>query len=117
MVLLSPEGSLPGLEAAVKASATLRNPNFGIAFLLASSSGDRQDRGTTKKIHTQLIASPNAKKRVYLQSYKGAWRGTDMIGKRGINVDTLMVAFLERHLKDLSGPADTWRDRKSRLSN
>jgi hypothetical protein len=117
MVLLSPEGTLPGLMPGIRAAADLRNPNWGIAVLLAASSGDRQDRGTTKKIHTQLTANPQSKDQIYLQMYKGAWRGTDMIGQRGINIDALTIGFMEKHLKALSGPYDGWRDRKSRLSN
>lgn len=117
LVLLSPEATVSGLAPSVRAAAELRNPLWGVAVLTVYSSGDRQDRGTSKKIHTQLRSDSRSKDNMYLQSYRGAWRGTDLLGKKGIDVDALMVGFLEKHLKALNGPVDKWRNRKSRLSN
>ena len=118
IALLSPVSNVPGrLVPAMRCAQELKNPAWGVAMLICVSKGDRQDRGTAKKIHEAIIADPRAKDRTYLQVGNGRWRGTDLIGKQGTNTDELLLGFFRKHLMQLNNDWDKWRDRKSRLAN
>lgn len=115
LVLLSPETNLPGLLPAGRVAADLRNPLFNIAVLIVSSSQDRLDRGEAKKLYQQLTTISENKERMVYYSVPGRFRGTALIQKQNLKVDAVVIGFLEKHLKSLSGPQDVWRNRKSRL--
>ncbi len=113
LVLLSPETSLPKLPTG-RAIRQLRNPAWGISFLICVGAEDKFDKGQAKRIYRQL--SPMAKNdkkgetRINLMTYAGRWRGTDLLGHKN-RIEEHMHAFLEKYLKQLPDP---WRNRKSR---
>ncbi len=113
MVLLSPEDVVPGLSTG-KPLLDLRNPAFGIAFLFCYGTKDRADRGGSRKMYQKVAGIPQNKDRTYLKSYNYKLRGTELIGKK-IRVEEHILAFLDKHLKQLNGPTDVWRDRESKL--
>lgn len=112
IVLLSPEESVPGVNAG-RAILDLRNPSLGVSFLIAYGTKDKLDRGDSRKIHQKLASLPANKDRMYLQGFDSKMRGTEMLGER-LKLEETILGFLKKHLADLP---DEWRDRKSRLSS
>ncbi len=112
MVLISPVNSVTGVTSA-RPAMRLRDPLFGIGFLVCTSQGDSLDRGSAKKLFTQLTPGsvPEGLRTHYVfKEYRGKLRGTDMLGKRlGLELDILK--FLDRNLKKLPGD---WSDRRPR---
>lgn len=113
MVLISPEDVVPGLSTG-KPLLDLRNPAFGISFLFCYGNKDRADRGGSRKMYQKVAGIPQNKDRTYLKSYTSKYRGTELLGKK-LRMEEHMLAFLDKHLKQLNGPADVWRDRESKL--
>lgn len=106
LVLLSPDGTVSGLNASNAANAlrTLRIP-----VMIGIGKGDNQDRGAAKKLFEQLTI--DKRDDVYKEEYDGKYRGTDLIGKK-LKVESNILVFLDKHLKKLPGE---WQDRRSRL--
>jgi len=117
LILLSPDQSVSGLQPSVRAATSIRSPVYQISVLICVSSQDKLDRGASKKIHTQLTSITANKKRMLLKKYKGRWRGTDLLNKSSVKVETLMLNFLDKYVKNLNNQRDLWRNRKSKLSN
>lgn len=109
IVLLSPENA-PGMVLS-KPLAELREPAYNVAFLVANCDKDSKDKGETAKLFKQITTLPGSKDRMYLQTYSGGLRGTQMIG-RNLDIEKHMIVFFEKHLKPLQIP---WRDRQSQL--
>jgi len=117
LILLSPEQSVSGLQPSVRAATNIRSPVYQISVLICVSSQDKLDRGTSKKIHTQLTSVTANKKRMLLKKYKGRWRGTDLLNKSSVKVEPLMLNFLDKYVKNLNRQRDLWRSRKNKLTN
>lgn len=111
LVLLSPELSVPGLNA-TRALTFLKGPAMNIAFLLIVGEKDTEDRGQARKMHTPLANVPKSEERIYFEKYDTNLRGTDLLG-HNLPTELHILAFLKKHLKDLPGE---WRDRRSRFS-
>tara|TARA_R110002095_G_scaffold150422_1_gene130029 strand:+ start:117661 stop:118566 length:906 start_codon:yes stop_codon:yes gene_type:complete len=110
MILISPESSVPGLSAS-RPIVQLKQPLFGISFLVCSAKGDSLDRGVTSKLFKQLSSVPKSENRMYSKEFPGKLRGTDMLGKR-LGIELEIVKFLDVFLKKLPGE---WSDRRNRL--
>ncbi|MCA9021277.1 MAG: alpha/beta fold hydrolase [Planctomycetaceae bacterium] len=110
MVLISPESSVSGLSA-TRPIVQLKQPLFGISFLVCSGKGHSLDRGGSNKLFTQLTSVPEPEKRMYSKEFQGKLRGTDMLGKR-LGIELEILKFLDGHLKKLPGE---WSDRRNRL--
>jgi pimeloyl-ACP methyl ester carboxylesterase len=112
LILLSPEEQVPGLTVA-KSIARLRTLN--IPVMIGVSKGDTFDKGNAKKIYDLFApkASDDPEKQfVYLLTYDGKLRGTDLLGQQNQKVETNMLNFLQKHVANF--PVD-WQDRRSRL--
>lgn len=112
LALLSPQTNTPGLSLA-KPLGDLKSPAFNIAFLVAVSKQDSNDKGQAKKAFDQLSSVPEHDKRMYLQEFPGAFHGTQMLGKPNIGIERFLLAFLDKHVKKANIP---WRDRRSKLA-
>jgi hypothetical protein len=110
LAFISPEETAPGLSAG-RSLLDLRNPAFGIAFLVAHGSKDKLDRGDAKRIHQKVLLPASNKDRVYLLTFDHKLRGTDMLGQN-VKLEESILGFLKKHLMELP---DEWQDRKSRL--
>ena len=111
IVLLSPVENLSRTPSR-PALASLRNPDWEIAFLIIHGAQDKLDRGSSQRIYKKLTGKGKNQDRVYFKEYeKLKLRGTDMLGKKNLNIEKIMLGFLDKHLKDLP---DTWQNRKSR---
>lgn len=110
LVFLSPDVSAANLRTG-QAVLQLRNPVWGVAFLICNGSKDTLDRGTSEDIYKQVAGIASNESRVYHKTYDTKFRGTDLLGKK-LQVEEHILAFLEKHLKQLP---DTWQNRKSRL--
>jgi pimeloyl-ACP methyl ester carboxylesterase len=111
IVLLSPEQNLPRLPTP-KVITSLRSPAWNIAFLVAAGTQDQFDGGQSRKVFRQLTGVPESKSRMYLETFNYNVRGTDLLGKKEIPVEELMMKFLDMHLKHAPG---AWHDRRSRF--
>jgi pimeloyl-ACP methyl ester carboxylesterase len=112
LVLLSPQDRVPGVNTG-RAMPVLRNPQFGISFLIGVGSKDGLDKGEAKKLHSQLTTVEGNDKRMHFVEYPYNFRGTDMLGKN-IRTEDHVLFFLNEHLKKLPDP---WVNRRSRLSS
>lgn len=110
LVLASPQNNVPGLPIS-KPLTDLRNPQWGVAFLVCVGKKDTQDRGLAKKLYTQLTAFPKSEERMYFEEYNSKLRGTELLGKN-LRFEEHMLAFFDKTLKGLP---DNWRDRRSKL--
>ena len=139
LVFLSPETTVPGLQAHVAAPLLKHLP---IASLVYVAKDDAQDKDQAKKLFQQVGGDPaktqpkkgetkkpdkkdkdkSAEKdklkveRLEYVELPGKLRGTDLLGKK-LGVEEITTKFLKTHLKDLKGPAYDWRDRKSKLAD
>lgn len=112
LVLLSPPQKAHGLPF-TEALSELRNPDWNVAFLTLYGKLNKSDERTIAS-HRRLFASTKANKdRIYLHGYNVNLRGTDLLGKKEVDAESIIVAFLKLHLKDLKD--SEWRDRQSRL--
>ena len=110
IILLSPVENLPRTPSR-PALASLRNPEWDIAFLIINGAQDKLDRGNSQRIYKKLIGKGKNQDRVYFKEYENLkLRGTDMLGKK-INIEKIMLGFLSKHLQGLP---DTWQRRRSR---
>ncbi|VAX42098.1 hypothetical protein MNBD_PLANCTO02-1315 [hydrothermal vent metagenome] len=119
IVLLSPLRSIPGLSSR-KSVSLLRKPFFEIAFLTCVGEKDTESYKDALKIQKQLNYSSKNKGRIYQKIYSGRkFRGTDLLGDK-LAIDkkfkpqTLMLAFFNKHLKNLGPP---WSSRKNKINN
>lgn len=109
MVLISPVSNVAGVSTG-KSARRLKDPLLGVSFLVCTAKGDSLDKGTAKKLHSQLASNAANKKQMYFKEYQGKLRGTDLLGRRlGLEIDILK--FLNLHLKKLPGD---WSDRRPR---
>jgi pimeloyl-ACP methyl ester carboxylesterase len=109
LVLISPEEKFNGLVLS-KAVTQLKNPDWGIAFLICSGS-DSHDKAQADKIY-QMAIQPEAvnKKRMYQQTYKAKLKGTALLGqKQGLEENIL--TFFDEYLKKADS---SWVDRRSK---
>ncbi len=112
LVLISPESSVKGITSAA-AIRSLRDPYKNIAFLFCVGTKDKQDKGNTKKLFSQLKGrTKDSSKRMYLQEYPYNLRGMNLIGKKQVPIEKHMIVFLKKFLLDLD---DEWTERRSRL--
>ena len=114
LVLLSPQGNLPGVTTTGNALRALREPVRGIAFLTCYGNRDKLDKGAAEKMHQKLIAPSKNEDRMYLRDYTTQLRGTDLIGRKNLDIEIHILGFLKKHLMSLPDP---WRNRKSRLDD
>ncbi|HUE12537.1 MAG TPA: hypothetical protein VMR25_00110 [Planctomycetaceae bacterium] len=113
LVLLSPPQKARGL-AFTEALTALRNPDWNVALLTLYGKLNKEGDARAIATHKRLFANTKANKdRIYLHGYNVNLRGTDLLGKREIDAESTIIAFLKLHLKDLKD--SEWRDRQSRL--
>jgi len=112
MVLLSPQANIRGVPTG-QAILQLRNPQWGISFLICYGTLDDSDKGDARKIYLKLAGVPENKDRMYLQAYHYKLRGTDLLRKSEVNCESDVIEFLKLHLLDVSGE---WRDRRNRIT-
>lgn len=110
LVFLSPDVSAANLRTGASV-LQLRNPVWGVSFLVCNGSKDALDKGTAEEIFKQVSGPAANESRTYHKTYDTKFRGTDLLGKK-LQVEEHVLAFLEKHLKQLP---DTWQNRKSRL--
>lgn len=110
IVLLSPEESLPRVNT-TKVLRSLANPAKQVAFLIGVGTKDSLDKGASKKMYQIVSGNARNKDRTYLQTYPYNMRGTDLVS-RVPKVKGHILAFFDKHLKELNSP---WVDRRSRL--
>jgi pimeloyl-ACP methyl ester carboxylesterase len=110
LVLLSPDVSAANLRTGAS-MLQLRNPVWQVAFLVCNGSKDALDKGTAEDVYKQVSGIAQNESRTYHKTYDTKFRGTDLLGKK-LQVEEHILAFLEKHLKQLP---DTWQNRKSRL--
>jgi pimeloyl-ACP methyl ester carboxylesterase len=109
LVLISPQEKFNGLVLS-KAVTRLKDPDLGIAFLIASGS-DPKDKAQADKIFEMAIQPPALnKKRMYQQEYKAKLTGTELLGQK-LGLEEHILAFFDEHLKKIDSP---WRDRRSK---
>jgi pimeloyl-ACP methyl ester carboxylesterase len=112
LVLLSPPQKSHGLDF-TEALSAVRNPDWNVAFLTLYGKLNRSDNSAIAT-HKKLFQSSKANKdRIYLHGYNVNLRGTDLLGKKEVDAESIIVEFLKLHLKDLKD--SEWRDRQSRL--
>jgi pimeloyl-ACP methyl ester carboxylesterase len=107
LVLLSPVQNLQGLNIAAPLKF-LSNPQLGVAFMIGFSQKDKEDKGQARKTYEQISTLPRSEERMYLMEYPGAFRGTELLGKR-TKLEDNMVVFFNKHLRDVQIP---WTDRR-----
>ncbi len=111
LVLLSPSRTA-GPVNINKPLGFLKDPRIGLALLIGVGAQDSEDSGLSKTLE-QLVKAPSANKdRVYLQEYPVKFRGTDLLDNTKFQASANILAFLDKHLKQLDSE---WRDRRSRL--
>lgn len=110
LVLLTPDSEVSGLPLP-DAIKTLRVPPFQIGMMFGYGTKDKMDKGQTKKLYDQAVSVESNEKRMYLQEYNTALRGSAMLGK-GLNVEVNIATFLKKHLQELNSE---WRNRESRV--
>lgn len=109
IVLLSPQTAFEGMNTAAALHA-LRNPEWKVAFLICVGKNDPHDKGQATKLFQTVKALPKNETRMYFYSYAAKLRGTDLLGK-GLKLEDHMVAFFNKHLRNLDSP---WQDRRPR---
>ena len=112
LVLLSPD-TVSGRLQTSRSMNYLRDPQLGIALLVISGKKDAQDKGASKKIYDLFKGKMESSvERVYISDPDLKNRGTDLLLKAPNLVETPILKFLVKHVKDLVVP---WRDRRSKL--
>lgn len=111
LVLISPEMNLPRVNSG-PALTLLRDPALGISFLMVVGKEDSADHGTTNKMFKLASSIKGNEKRMVFRAFDTKLRGTDMLDKR-LLLEELMVVFLDDQFKKL--PFE-WEDRRSRYN-
>lgn len=115
IVLLSPESG-GGRIASTKSINFLKNPQFGIAFLVISGAHDTTDKGQATKLF-ELMQTGQRKdetQRVYMLSPNLKDRGVFLMGKTPEAVEIPIAdRFLKMHLADV---LSEWRDRRNQVT-
>jgi len=111
LVLLSPQGSLPGMTI----NRPMKFLRGKAAFLVCV--GDRRSRvplADANRVYNFLKpVSDDPEKRInWLNPFPVQLQGTDLLGKQ-IGVEGVVVAFLKKYVGDLKEP---WKDRRSRAA-
>ena len=111
LVLLSPQGSLPGMTI----NRPMKYLKGRAAFLICV--GDRKSRvplSEATRVYNYLKPiSDDPEKRInWMNPFPVQLQGTDLLGKR-IGVEGVVVAFLKKFVGDLKDP---WQDRRSRVN-
>ncbi len=109
LVLLSPENSVPGVSTARTIPVLKALP---VAVFIAVAKGDKRDRGTAKRMYSQLGGGNPNRKGLYFAEYPGNARGTDLLLIPQLKIEAHILGFLKKHVASLEIP---WRDRRSRL--
>lgn len=109
LVLLSPENSVPGVSTSRTIPVLKALP---VAVFIAVAKGDKRDRGTAKRMYSQLGGGNANRKALYFAEYPGNARGTDLLLIPQLKIHTHILGFLKKHVASLEIP---WRDRRSRL--
>jgi pimeloyl-ACP methyl ester carboxylesterase len=112
LVLLSPPQKTRGLPFS-EALTAVRNPDWNIAFLTLYGKLNKADSSAIGTHKRQFAPTKANKDRIYLHGYNVNLRGTDLLAKKEIDAESIIVEFLKLHLKDLKD--SEWRDRQSRL--
>ncbi len=115
VVLISPDGKVPGLPNVVAASALrdLEGPDRQrIAFFLCTGSRV-EETAEAKKIGFVLQKAEDADSRVYTREFDSNQSGTGLLGKT-LGLEESMRQFFTTHLKKSPGE---WRNRKPRLQD
>jgi pimeloyl-ACP methyl ester carboxylesterase len=107
VILISPIQNLQGLNIAAPLKP-LSDPRLGVAFMVAVAQKDKEDKGQAKKTYEQIATLPRSDERMYYREYPGAFRGTELLGKK-TKLEEHMLVFLNKHLRDLEIP---WTDRR-----
>ena len=111
LVLLSPQGSLPGMTI----NRPMKFLKGKAAFLVCV--GERRSRvplADANRVYNFLKPiSDDPEKRInWMNSFPVQLQGTDLLGKQ-IGVENVVVGFLKRYVGDLKDP---WTDRRSRAN-
>lgn len=111
LVLLSPQGSLPGMTI----NRPMKFLKGKAAFLVCV--GERRSRvplADANRVYNFLKPiSDDPEKRInWMNSFPVQLQGTDLLGKQ-IGVENVVVGFLKRYVGDLK---DSWKDRRSRAA-
>ncbi len=111
LVLLSPQGSLPGMTI----NRPMKFLKGKAAFLVCV--GERRSRvplADANRVYNFLKPiSDDPEKRInWMNSFPVQLQGTDLLGKQ-IGVENVVVGFLKRYVGDLKDP---WKDRRSRAA-
>ena len=111
LVLLSPQGSLPGMTI----NRPMKYLKGKAAFLVCV--GDRKSRiplTDANRVYNFLKPiSEDPEKRInWINTFPVQLQGTDLLGKR-IGIEEVVVAFLKKYVGDLKDP---WKDRRSRVN-
>ncbi|RMG32272.1 MAG: hypothetical protein D6725_17915 [Planctomycetota bacterium] len=109
LVLLSPENSVPGVSTSRTIPVLKALP---VAVFIGVAKGDKRDRGTAKRLYSQLGGGNPNRKGLYFAEYPGNARGTDLLLIPQLKTDAHVLGFLKKHVASLDIP---WRDRRSRL--
>ena len=111
LVLLSPQGSLPGMTI----NRSMKFLKGKAAFLVCV--GDRKSRvplSEANRVYNYLkpISKAPEKRINWINTFPVQLQGTDLLGKR-IGVEDVVVAFLKKYVGNLKDP---WKDRRSRVN-
>jgi len=111
LVLLSPQGSLPGMTI----NRSMKYLKGRAAFLICV--GNRKSRvplSEANRVYNYLKPfSDDPEKRInWMNPFPVQLQGTDLLGKR-IGVEDAVAAFLKQFVGDLKDP---WQDRRSRAN-
>ena len=111
LVLLSPQGSLPGMTI----NRPMKFLKGKAAFLVCV--GERRSRvplADANRVYNFLkpISDDPEKRMNWMNSFPVQLQGTDLLGKQ-IGVENVVVGFLKRYVGDLK---DDWKDRRSRAA-
>ena len=111
LVLLSPQGSLPGLTI----NRSMKFLKGKVAFLICV--GNRKAKGPLKnanQVYNYLKPiSKDPNRRVnWMNPFPVQLQGTDLLGKQ-LGVENVIVGFLKKYVGELKDP---WRDRRSRAA-
>ena len=111
LVLLSPDGSLPG----VTINRSMKFLKGKVAFLICV--GNRKAKGPLKnanQVYNYLkpISKDSNKRINWMNPFPVQLQGTDLLGKQ-LGVENVIVGFLKKYVGELKDP---WRDRRSRAA-
>jgi len=111
LVLLSPDGSLPGMTI----NSYMKFLKGKVAFLICV--GNRKAKGPLKnanQVYNYLkpISKDPNRKINWMNTFPVQLQGTDLLGKQ-LGVENVIVGFLKKYVGELNDP---WRDRRSRAA-